>query len=94
MVRFALDSRMAFREEVDKLAEKLGPKTRDLATRTGLHSGPVTGGVLRGEKVRFLTLSCACLEIVVFFSGLIAWLFVLLQARFQLFGDVSLDKPP
>ena len=31
----------------------LGPDTGDLAMRFGLHSGPVTAGVLRGEKSRF-----------------------------------------
>jgi hypothetical protein len=41
-----------------------GPDTSALSFRIGLHSGPVTGGVLRGEN-----------------------------ARFQLFGDVSLETP-
>ena len=31
----------------------LGPGTSDLCLRIGLHSGPVTAGVLRGEKSRF-----------------------------------------
>lgn len=31
----------------------LGPSTGDLSARIGLHSGPVTAGVLRGEKARF-----------------------------------------
>ena len=31
----------------------IGPDTGDLAMRTGLHSGPVTAGVLRGDKSRF-----------------------------------------
>ena len=30
-----------------------GPDTASLAIRCGLHSGPVTAGVLRGEKSRF-----------------------------------------
>ena len=30
-----------------------GPDTSALAFRIGLHSGPVTGGVLRGENARF-----------------------------------------
>merc|ERR1712025_1126918 len=30
-----------------------GPETGDLSLRIGLHSGPVTAGVLRGEKARF-----------------------------------------
>jgi 3'5'-cyclic nucleotide phosphodiesterase/Adenylate and Guanylate cyclase catalytic domain len=31
----------------------LGPSTGDLKGRCGLHSGPVTAGVLRGQKARF-----------------------------------------
>ena len=31
----------------------LGPDTADLGLRIGLHSGPVTAGVLRGERSRF-----------------------------------------
>lgn len=36
-----------------KLEVTLGPGTGDLRMRFGLHSGPVTAGVLRGEKSRF-----------------------------------------
>jgi 3'5'-cyclic nucleotide phosphodiesterase/Adenylate and Guanylate cyclase catalytic domain len=36
-----------------KLEVCLGPSTGDLKGRCGLHSGPVTAGVLRGEKARF-----------------------------------------
>jgi class 3 adenylate cyclase len=36
-----------------KLEVTLGPDTRDLAMRVGFHSGPVTAGVLRGERARF-----------------------------------------
>lgn len=38
---------------VKKLEARLGPDTGDLQVRVGLHSGPVTGGVLRGEGSRF-----------------------------------------
>ena len=31
----------------------LGPDTGDLQLRVGLHSGPVTAGVLKGEQARF-----------------------------------------
>jgi class 3 adenylate cyclase len=31
----------------------LGPETGDLSMRFGLHSGPVTAGVLRGDRARF-----------------------------------------
>ena len=40
-------------ELVIKLKETLGEDTADLCMRFGLHSGPVTAGVLRGEKSRF-----------------------------------------
>jgi 3'5'-cyclic nucleotide phosphodiesterase/Adenylate and Guanylate cyclase catalytic domain len=36
-----------------QLEVSLGPSTGDLKGRCGLHSGPVTAGVLRGEKARF-----------------------------------------
>lgn len=36
-----------------KLELTLGPDTADLSMRMGLHSGPVTAGVLRGERSRF-----------------------------------------
>ena len=32
---------------------ELGPDTEDLSIRIGMHSGPVTAGVLRGERARF-----------------------------------------
>lgn len=35
------------------LEDQLGPGTADLTARFGIHSGPVTAGVLRGEKSRF-----------------------------------------
>jgi len=35
------------------LERQLGPGTADLALRMGVHSGPVTAGVLRGQKARF-----------------------------------------
>jgi hypothetical protein len=38
---------------VHKLEVTLGPDTADLTIRVGLHSGPVTAGVLRGERARF-----------------------------------------
>lgn len=36
-----------------KLETSLGPDTAELAIRIGIHSGPVTSGVLRGDKGRF-----------------------------------------
>ena len=53
MCKFARDCLDKFNELVKDLEVKLGPDTGDLALRTGLHSGPVTAGVLRGDKSRF-----------------------------------------
>ena len=36
----------------------LGPDTGELGLRVGLHSGPVTAGVLRGERARFQLYVC------------------------------------
>ena len=41
------------KELVRELEVTLGPDTADLAMRVGLHSGPVTAGVLRGDRARF-----------------------------------------
>jgi class 3 adenylate cyclase len=35
------------------LETSLGPDTGDLMIRFGVHSGPVTAGVLRGQRARF-----------------------------------------
>jgi class 3 adenylate cyclase len=53
MTRFARDCKNKFRVVTRKLELTLGPDTGDLLMRFGLHSGPVTAGVLRGEKSRF-----------------------------------------
>jgi class 3 adenylate cyclase len=53
MARFA----NAILKQIHKLTRTLevtlGPDTGDLTLRIGLHSGPVTAGVLRGEHARF-----------------------------------------
>jgi class 3 adenylate cyclase len=49
MVRFASDCRDAMMIVTRKLEVTLGPDTGNLELRFGLHSGPVTAGVLRGE---------------------------------------------
>ena len=36
-----------------ELEVSLGPDTGDLGMRFGLNSGPVTAGVLRGDRARF-----------------------------------------
>lgn len=53
MVQFAKECLIKMRELTRKLEASLGPETGDLCMRFGLHSGPVTAGVLRGEKSRF-----------------------------------------
>jgi hypothetical protein len=44
---------MIFGRLTKELEVTLGPDTGDLLLRIGLNSGPVTGGVLRGERARF-----------------------------------------
>jgi hypothetical protein len=53
MCRFARESLSQFNVLVRQLEVILGPDTGDLAVRVGIHSGPVTAGVLRGDKSRF-----------------------------------------
>ncbi len=53
MVRFALECRKRMVEVTRTLEVLLGPDTADLAMRFGIHSGPVTAGVLRGKHARF-----------------------------------------
>jgi hypothetical protein len=53
MARFARESLAKINVLTDKLEGTLGPGTEELTFRIGLHSGPITGGVLRGENARF-----------------------------------------
>jgi len=53
MVKFAAECREKLVVALRGLEEKLGEGTSDLRLRFGLHSGPVTAGVLRGKKARF-----------------------------------------
>ena len=53
MVRFAGECMMRMNEVTKELEVSLGPDTGDLGMRFGLHSGPVTAGVLRGDRARF-----------------------------------------
>ena len=53
MAAFAQQCLDRFNELTKELELGLGPGTADLGIRIGLHSGPVTAGVLRGEKSRF-----------------------------------------
>jgi class 3 adenylate cyclase len=49
MARFAWDCLIRMGEIAKELESTLGPDTGDLSMRFGLHSGPVTAGVLKGE---------------------------------------------
>jgi class 3 adenylate cyclase len=53
MCRFAKECLKSFHRLSRQLETKLGPDTADLDLRVGMHSGQVTGGVLRGERSRF-----------------------------------------
>jgi class 3 adenylate cyclase len=53
MGRFAHSCMCKFCSLVKQMEITLGPDTGELGLRVGLHSGPVTAGVLRGEKARF-----------------------------------------
>jgi class 3 adenylate cyclase len=51
MVLFASDIMIKMKILVKELEVSLGPG--DLALRIGIHSGPITAGVLRGQRSRF-----------------------------------------
>mmetsp|Transcript_46094 Transcript_46094/g.112593 ORF Transcript_46094/g.112593 Transcript_46094/m.112593 type:complete len:89 (+) Transcript_46094:3100-3366(+) len=53
MARFATECLSTLSRLLRELEVSLGPDTADLAMRIGLHSGPVTAGVLRGDRARF-----------------------------------------
>jgi class 3 adenylate cyclase len=53
MVRFARSCMIKVQDLTRTLEAQLGPGTADLSMRFGIHSGPVTAGVLRGQKARF-----------------------------------------
>ena len=53
MCRFAHECLLKMKTLTKQLDIKLGPGTSELGLRIGLHSGPVTAGVLRGDKSRF-----------------------------------------
>jgi class 3 adenylate cyclase len=53
MARFARDIQKVVLQITLNLGLSLGPDTCDLRMRIGMHSGPVTAGVLRGERARF-----------------------------------------
>ena len=53
MARFATKMMHSMIDVTRQLEVRLGPDTGELRIRVGMHSGPVTAGVLRGSKGRF-----------------------------------------
>jgi class 3 adenylate cyclase len=53
MARFARKALVRMNHLTKLLEAQLGPGTAELTFRIGMHSGPVTAGVLRGQKCRF-----------------------------------------
>jgi class 3 adenylate cyclase len=56
MTKFAIAMRRKTKDLVSRgaeLTDLLGEGTEELELRIGLHSGPTTGGVLRGQRARF-----------------------------------------
>lgn len=53
MAKFAHDCMLKLEQVTIELSNSLGQGTDELALRSGMHSGEVTAGVLRGEKGRF-----------------------------------------
>ncbi|CAB9514902.1 Receptor-type guanylate cyclase gcy [Seminavis robusta] len=53
MARFAVDCLKEMNELTIELEAELGPDTEELKLRIGLNSGPVTAGVLKGDRARF-----------------------------------------
>ena len=53
MSKFAADIRGKTNQLVKELRDVLGEGTETLQIRIGLHSGPCTAGVLRGQRARF-----------------------------------------
>ena len=53
VAKFAFECLVKVNQVMKELEIQLGPDTGELGMRFGLHSGPVTAGVLKGERARF-----------------------------------------
>jgi class 3 adenylate cyclase len=51
--RFAAECKDKMNQLTSEMEKTLGPDTGDLTMRFGMHSGPVTAGVLQGDRARF-----------------------------------------
>lgn len=90
--KYAVRCLLKFNVLTKRLEANLGPGTASLGMRFGLHSGPVTAGVLRGEKSRFqlfgdtINVVCTLILIAIPRSGF-AHLVLLLFQSIQGFSD-------
>jgi len=53
LARFAGECLCEMRQITRSLEPVLGPDTGELTLRIGIHSGPVTAGLLRGDRTQF-----------------------------------------
>lgn len=60
MTKFAREIMIKAEDVTKDLEVTLGPDTGDLRLRVGINSGPVTAGVLQGEKSRFQVCLVCC----------------------------------
>ena len=92
MVRFARATMAKCRHLLVSLETKLGPGTAELGMRTGIHSGPVTAGILRGGIVEpSLLRSQSCfMSVPPFSSTLFTFANDADKSRFQVSQDLGL----
>ena len=62
MARFSVEVLLKFNRVIHNLAESLGDGTNQLGLRVGIHSGPCTAGVIRGDNARFQVCVCVIME--------------------------------
>ena len=70
MARFAREILIRMKVLTKQLEVLLGPDTGDLELRIGIHSGPATAGVLRGDRTRFQLYVCFKLSSATWFFSL------------------------
>ena len=69
MVQFAHKISKEMTKMTQMLETTLGPDTSDLLLRIGIHTGPVTAGVIRGEKARFQLFGVSYCASLIFLVG-------------------------